>query len=280
MAGFEIWRGGKKEREVALTGREFIIGRDPGAALLLDGDGVSRRHVRVSGRAGRWIAEDLETRNGTFVNGTKEFSKPLRDGDKVQVGDWVLVFRGDDDERAPEGVRKIQSRREREIIDAISSVVGVEEGSGEEDDAEMATSVVSADMVARLKREAAGTKILDSRDAAKLRLDALVQLGPHLRVVGAGRHLKVVRFAPLPFVIGPAPDARLRTTWKAWRGFAVVEADATGALVLRWRGIWPMLTVNGRRVRRRTLASGDVIVIDREQYSYQASSADEGGAPV
>ena len=67
-----------------------VIGRDPACALVLKDNGVSRRHARIALKAGAWTAEDLDSRNGTLVNGRKTKSQPLQDGDLVQVGATVL----------------------------------------------------------------------------------------------------------------------------------------------------------------------------------------------
>ncbi|HEY1555694.1 MAG TPA: GGDEF domain-containing protein [Kofleriaceae bacterium] len=63
------------------------IGRISGAEVRLDDDGISRKHacVRVDGERA-WV-EDLGSRNGTIVNGTRiSGTQELRDGDKIQIG--------------------------------------------------------------------------------------------------------------------------------------------------------------------------------------------------
>ena len=77
---------------VRIEGRELIIGRSLRAELCVDDDGVSRHHARIRpGDGGIWI-EDLESRNGTFVNGVK-VTTPVRleDGDKIHVGRSSIV---------------------------------------------------------------------------------------------------------------------------------------------------------------------------------------------
>jgi DNA-binding NtrC family response regulator len=58
---------------------------------------VSSRHARLVALAGRWHVEDLRSRNGTFVRGTRTESAELVDGDVVDVGDTVLRYRELDD---------------------------------------------------------------------------------------------------------------------------------------------------------------------------------------
>jgi pSer/pThr/pTyr-binding forkhead associated (FHA) protein len=63
------------------------IGRDPASELLLEDATVSARHARLSYRQGYWWAEDLNSRNGTFLNG-EVLSTPvvLATGDVLQFG--------------------------------------------------------------------------------------------------------------------------------------------------------------------------------------------------
>ncbi|MFN2303258.1 MAG: FHA domain-containing protein [Anaerolineales bacterium] len=65
----------------------IIIGRDPSSDLLLEDATVSARHTRLSFRQGYWWAEDLSSRNGTFLNG-EVISTPvvLATGDVLQFG--------------------------------------------------------------------------------------------------------------------------------------------------------------------------------------------------
>jgi len=72
---------------IRLDSIQLDIGRSLRAELCLDDDGVSRHHARIK-RVGDavWV-EDLESRNGTFVNGVKVVEPvQLADGDKIHVG--------------------------------------------------------------------------------------------------------------------------------------------------------------------------------------------------
>ena len=56
---------------------ENVIGRDPDAALWIDHASVSRRHARIVIGGGKATLEDLESKNGTFLNG-KSIAKRTR----------------------------------------------------------------------------------------------------------------------------------------------------------------------------------------------------------
>jgi DNA-binding winged helix-turn-helix (wHTH) protein len=81
-------------RRIALEPGENTIGRHPDVAVRIDQTSVSRQHARVSIRAGRAVLEDLDSRNGTFVQG-RRIKRPteIRDGDVIGVGPVSMVFR-------------------------------------------------------------------------------------------------------------------------------------------------------------------------------------------
>jgi pSer/pThr/pTyr-binding forkhead associated (FHA) protein len=73
---------------------EITVGRGGGCALLLADDHfVSTLHARVFRRGSDVWVEDLESRNGTFVNG-KAITRPVRlkRGDRVQFGGTVVEY--------------------------------------------------------------------------------------------------------------------------------------------------------------------------------------------
>jgi diguanylate cyclase (GGDEF)-like protein len=76
-----------------------VIGRAMNAEVKVEDDGISRTHARIRSETGRAWLEDLGSRNGTFLNGSKiEGPTELREGDKIQVGrGTVLRFGFQDD---------------------------------------------------------------------------------------------------------------------------------------------------------------------------------------
>lgn len=87
---------GKAPAEVSLSRGRMTIGRSPRAGndLVLEGDGmVSRRHARIEMEAdGNFTVYDLETTNGTRVNGKKIDNRALKDGDEIVIGETRITF--------------------------------------------------------------------------------------------------------------------------------------------------------------------------------------------
>jgi len=84
-----IWLtgGGGEPHAVALAGERTIVGRSPEADLRLEDEGVSWNHLEIERRGEVLIATDLDSRNGTALNGEPlERPRRLRDGDTLIVG--------------------------------------------------------------------------------------------------------------------------------------------------------------------------------------------------
>ena len=68
-------------------------GRDENSDLLLDDVSVSRHHAIFTRTAsGRVTLRDLNSLNGTYVNGTRVEETSLHSADEVQIGKYKLVF--------------------------------------------------------------------------------------------------------------------------------------------------------------------------------------------
>ncbi|MBM4047830.1 MAG: FHA domain-containing protein, partial [Planctomycetes bacterium] len=73
-------------------GRTVVIGRGEQCDVRLADAAVSRFHCQFKGLAKFCVLTDLDSANGTFVNGEKVQSKQLGTGDVVTVGSTKLIF--------------------------------------------------------------------------------------------------------------------------------------------------------------------------------------------
>lgn len=80
------------------SGDQFSIGRDASCDLAIADVTVSRWHAQLERTADGWLLSDLESTNGTRVNGWRVRGKvPVRAGDLVSFGNLEAVFaRGDE----------------------------------------------------------------------------------------------------------------------------------------------------------------------------------------
>jgi len=68
------------------------IGRAPGCDIVLDDRNVSRRHAEIRRRGPVVVLIDLDSTNGTIVNGRRVREHPLADGDRITLGNSRLTF--------------------------------------------------------------------------------------------------------------------------------------------------------------------------------------------
>ncbi len=69
-----------------------VIGRDKTAGIALKDPLVSRRHAAVIYQNGSFQLRDLESTNGTILNGTMIEAAPIKHKDKFRIGDTVMQF--------------------------------------------------------------------------------------------------------------------------------------------------------------------------------------------
>jgi transcriptional regulator with GAF, ATPase, and Fis domain len=81
-----------------LTEGEIRIGRDPSNSLAVSDLSLSRRHCILSREEDSYKICDLDSRNGTFVNGSVVSERRLNHGDQIAVGESVFVFLDNDEE--------------------------------------------------------------------------------------------------------------------------------------------------------------------------------------
>lgn len=87
-----LMRGGLHHRFYDLRGRTRV-GAHPDNDIVVDGDrDVSRWHCTISESKGRWIVRDKGSRTGTYLNGTHITEAALRFGDRIRVGQTVVLF--------------------------------------------------------------------------------------------------------------------------------------------------------------------------------------------
>ena len=68
------------------------LGRDASSEINLVAPGVSRRHLQFLLEAHDWWAVDLNSVNGTYVNGEKITKHRLRDGDVISISDLSMRY--------------------------------------------------------------------------------------------------------------------------------------------------------------------------------------------
>ncbi len=79
-------------RRVEIGEQPLTIGRMPECDIALSDPNVSRRHAEVRRQGNGFVLVDLNSTNGTRVNGATVKERPLNDGDEITVGATKLRF--------------------------------------------------------------------------------------------------------------------------------------------------------------------------------------------
>jgi transcriptional regulator with GAF, ATPase, and Fis domain len=97
--------GPLKDSTIPLSEGEVTIGREASNGIAVADPSVSRKHCLVSWQDGRFRVRDLESRNGTLVNGAGVGEQWLQHGDEIVTGDSSFLFLVEDEVLAPPGGR-------------------------------------------------------------------------------------------------------------------------------------------------------------------------------
>jgi hypothetical protein len=129
----EVLVGGVRDR-VPLAEDRLAIGHSSTNDISLEFDPtVSRLHAVLEHLPSGWCIRDLNSRNGTFLNGDRVWGeRPVRPGDEIRVGKTTLVFRLDtpsepEDPTAGADMPPELTRRERDVLLALCAPLASED---------------------------------------------------------------------------------------------------------------------------------------------------------
>lgn len=142
---FQVIDGIDKGRVYRELPTPVTIGREEGNLLRLNDERVSRYHAKVQFDSGEVILTDLESTNGTRVNGNVITIRRLRPGDRVGVGRSLLLF-----------------GNETEIVARLAMLSGVTAPGGVQDENSVSATVHAASMGADFDNDL--DFILDAKD--------------------------------------------------------------------------------------------------------------------
>jgi DNA-binding winged helix-turn-helix (wHTH) protein len=90
--------GVQRGQQWSVDSERVVIGRGPECQVVIPDRSVSREHAEILLQDGKFLIQDLGSKNGTYVNGIKvNVHQELRDGDEIQVAISVIIkFIGSD----------------------------------------------------------------------------------------------------------------------------------------------------------------------------------------
>ncbi len=99
--------GPSKDSSIPLPDGEATLGRDPTNLVAVVDPSVSRKHCLLRREDNRYQIKDLDSRNGTLVNGAPVKEQWLRHGDEIATGDSVFLFLTEEEEQVL-GVSRVE----------------------------------------------------------------------------------------------------------------------------------------------------------------------------
>ncbi len=130
MATLHVLQGPDKGRTYQTPDEPAVIGRSSDQIHLSD-NSASRRHAEIRPDNGSWLLVDLNSSNGTYLNGQRVVSPTaLKHGDQIRVGSTLLVFTGQEHVEAFSGSHVIRdmvdfdlsaSKGESSILTAVDA---------------------------------------------------------------------------------------------------------------------------------------------------------------
>jgi len=79
-------------KEIELKGGSKTIGREPANDIVVENLLVSGYHARIDPAGKDYVLTDLQSKNGTFLNGERVTSTKLKNGDQILIGKHTLIF--------------------------------------------------------------------------------------------------------------------------------------------------------------------------------------------
>src|SRR5438067_13500358 len=94
MAVLVTVKGPNPGRQFPLEKPATELGRHVRSDICLESQAVSRRHARILLQDGKCFVEDLESSNGTYLNGKRITTRqPLTERDSLQIGPYSFALR-------------------------------------------------------------------------------------------------------------------------------------------------------------------------------------------
>lgn len=88
----EVHCPGRAPQRIEVGHNEILIGRGEDCLIHLPFTNVSRRHARIFSQGEELTIEDLNSTNGTFVNGVRISRCTLRNNDQISVAEALIQF--------------------------------------------------------------------------------------------------------------------------------------------------------------------------------------------
>ncbi len=89
---YQIGNDGSRARRWEIDEEPIVVGRSGMARVSIKDEGLSRRHFLIVREDGGYVIKDLNSLNGTWLDGHRVFEEKLRHNDRILAGHTQFVF--------------------------------------------------------------------------------------------------------------------------------------------------------------------------------------------
>jgi pSer/pThr/pTyr-binding forkhead associated (FHA) protein len=89
---YKLSEDGSKAERWEIGEQPIVVGRNGHAQVSIEDEGLSRRHFVIVRDGVDYVLKDLNSRNGTWVDGRRVLAEKLRHNDRIQAGRTLFVF--------------------------------------------------------------------------------------------------------------------------------------------------------------------------------------------
>lgn len=126
MIRYSVYYAGELVKIYELDEPVIFIGRLPENHIPISNMGISRRHVKIEQNTDyTYLLSDLNSLNGTLINGEKIKKKTLVHGDKIAIGKYIIIYEecGENEQSAQSG-EALQKEEESDHIPGTAVPAG------------------------------------------------------------------------------------------------------------------------------------------------------------
>ncbi len=120
-----------EEIKIELEKTKIALGRGLNVDLTIPDRLSSRFHCSIEFKNNAWYISDLKSRNGTFVNGERIQEAQLSPGDRIRIGETVLLFDQDPVKGTETVIRELKDQMDggKGYKTMLIEIVGKEKGN-------------------------------------------------------------------------------------------------------------------------------------------------------
>lgn len=89
---YKLSENGSKAERWEIGEQPIVVGRNEHAQVSIEDEGLSRRHFLIAREGEDYVLKDLNSRNGTWVDGRRVFAEKLHHNDCIRAGNHLFLF--------------------------------------------------------------------------------------------------------------------------------------------------------------------------------------------